>query len=173
MEKIKRDYRMIVVSDTTPLISLIKVGHLELVHELFGEIQIPDAVYKELISNNRFPNERRQIQECSFIKRVSVEDVKAVTLLRRSTGLDAGESEAIILADTIGANLLIMDEVKGRQVAKQMGIQLMGTIGMLITAYEVQKLNKDEILNCVDILRNSGRHISSKLYEQLLQKLEE
>lgn len=164
---------MIVVSDTTPLISLMKVGQLELVYELFGEIQIPDAVYEELVSNNRFPNEKRQIQESSFVKKVSVEDMKAVTLLRRSTGLDAGESEAIILSDTIGADLLLMDEVKGRQVAKQMGLHLMGTIGMLMIAYDEKKLTKSEILACIDMLRNSGRHISGKLYEQLLDKLEE
>ena len=64
-----------------------------------------------------------------------------------------------------------MDEVKGRRVAKQMGIGLMGTIGMLMVAYEEEKLSKGEILECVDILRNNGRHISDKLYEQLLQKL--
>ena len=39
---------MIVISDTTPLISLIKINHLELIGDLFGEIQIPDAVYREL-----------------------------------------------------------------------------------------------------------------------------
>lgn len=74
MEKTKRDSGMIVISDTTPLISLMKVRHLELVYELFGEIQIPDAVYEELVSNNRFFNERRQIQESVFIRKVSVED---------------------------------------------------------------------------------------------------
>lgn len=162
---------MIVVSDTTPLISLMKIGHLELVYELFGEIQIPDAVYNELVSSNRFVQEKHQIQGSSFIRKVIVEDVKAVQLLRRSTGLDAGESEAIILSDAVGADLLLMDEVKGRRVAKQMGIGLMGTIGMLMVAYEEEKLSKGEILECVDILRNNGRHISDKLYEQLLQKL--
>lgn len=162
---------MIVVSDTTPLISLMKVGNLELLHELFGEIQIPNAVYEELISNNRFLDEKYQIQKASFIQRVQVEDIKSVNLLRRSTGLDAGESEAIILSDMIRADLLLMDEVKGRKVAKQMGIHLMGTIGILMVAYEERKLTKEEILDCVDILKHNGRHISEKLYQQLLDKL--
>lgn len=87
---------MIVVSDTTPLISLMKIGQLNLIHKLFGEIQIPQAVFKELVSNKRFLNESRQIQECNFIHTVIVEDCKSVDLLRRSTGLDSGESEAII-----------------------------------------------------------------------------
>ena len=54
---------MIVVSDTTPLISLMKIGKLDLVNHLFGEVQIPNAVYEKLVSNTRFPDESRQIRE--------------------------------------------------------------------------------------------------------------
>ena len=149
----------------TPLISLMKTGPLDLVEQLFGEIQIPEAVFHELISN--------MIQESAFIKKVMVEDVKAVELLCRSTGLDLGESEAIVLSDSNGAKLLLMDEARGHKVAKQMGIQLMSTIGMLLVAYKEDRLTKEEILECLEALRHSGRHISSKLYEQLLQKLAE
>lgn len=85
---------MIVVSDTTPLISLMKIGRLDLVNHLFGEVQIPSAVYEELVSNARFPDESRQIRKCPFIKRVEVTDTQSVKLLRRSAGLDAGESES-------------------------------------------------------------------------------
>lgn len=164
---------MLVVSDTTPLISLMKIGHLDLIQQLFGEIQIPEAVLHELISNRRFPEESRLIQESAFIKTVVVEDMKAVELLCRSAGLDQGESEAIILSDSNEANLLLMDEAKGRKVAKQMGIQIMGTIGLLMTAYKEKKLNKEEVLKCVDILKHNGRHIDDRLYGQLIQKLAE
>lgn len=163
---------MIVVSDTTPLISLMKIGQLELIYQLFGEIQIPEAVFEELVSNKRFLEESRQIQECSYIRKVKVTDFKSVDLLRRSTALDAGESEAIILSDSVKADLLLMDEIKGRRIAQQMGISLMGTIGMLIVAYNDRLLSKEEILSCVSILKNTGRHISDKLYDQLMHKLE-
>jgi predicted nucleic acid-binding protein len=85
-----------------------------------------------LISNPHFDEEAREIRESDFIKRVHVDDGKAVDLLRRITGLDMGESEAIILSDTCKADLLLMDEVKGRHVAQQMGIRIMGTIGLLM-----------------------------------------
>lgn len=162
---------MIVVSDTTPLISLMKIGQLKLIYQLFGEIQIPEAVFKELVSNKKFSEESRQIQESSFIKKVKVTDVKSVDLLRRSTALDAGESEAIILSDSVKADVLLMDEVKGRKIAQQMGIPLMGTIGMLIVAYNARLLSKEEIQACINILKNTGRHISDKLYSQLMHKL--
>ena len=54
MEKGERGSYMIVVSDTTPLISLIKIERLGLAEQLFGEVQIPDAVYMELITNPQF-----------------------------------------------------------------------------------------------------------------------
>lgn len=162
---------MIVVSDTTPLISLMKIGHLNILNQLFGEIQIPNAVFEELVCNTRFPQESKQIKESLFIKRVTIVDVELVELLRRSSGLDAGESEAIILSDKLNASILLMDEVKGRQVAKQMGIQLMGTIGILLLAYKEKLLSKEEIIDCINVLKVTGRHISSKLYEQLMEKL--
>ena len=162
---------MIVVSDTTPLISLMKIGRLELVEQLFGEVQIPDAVFTELITNPQFSEEAQQIQDGSFIKRVVIDDSKSVDLLRRATGLDKGESEAIILSDICHADLLLMDEVKGRQVAKQMGLHLMGTVGMLRVAYEEKLLSYEDIIECIQVLRVNGRHISDKLFRQLLESI--
>lgn len=160
---------MIVVSDTTPLISLMKIGRLNLVEQLFGEVQIPDAVYAELVSNPEFGEEVRQIQRSLFIKRVVIEDEKAVDLLRRATGLDIGESEAIILSDSCRADLLLMDEIKGRQVAKQMGLHVMGTVGMLRAAYEEKLLSYKDIEECIEVLKANGRHISDRLFRQLLE----
>lgn len=162
---------MIVISDTTPIISLLKINQLELPHHLFGEVQIPDAVYEELISNAKFQKEAEKILRAEYIKKVIVEDKKSVTLLRRATGLDAGESEAIILSDEIKADLLLMDELKGRQVAKQMGLNIMGTVGILMTAFDEELLSAEEIEQCIDVLRSNGRHISEKLYEQLMEKI--
>lgn len=162
---------MIVISDTTPIISLLKINQLELLHHLFGEVQVPDAVYEELISNAKFQKEAEKILRAEYIKKVVVEDKKSVTLLRRATGLDAGESEAIILSDEIKADLLLMDELKGRQVAKQMGLNIMGTVGILMTSFDEELLSAEEIEKCIDVLRSNGRHISEKLYEQLMEKI--
>ncbi len=171
MEKPKGSEGMIVVSDTTPLISLMKMGQLGLIGQLFGEVQIPNAVYDELVSNQKFQSEAQQIRNSTFIKCVSVVDSKSVDLLRRATGLDLGESEAIILSDTGGADLLLMDENKGRLVARQMGLHLMGTVGILKAAYEEKLLSYDEIVECISILKLYGRHISDRLFRQLLDSI--
>ena len=90
---------MIVVSDSTPLISLMKAARLDTLYELFGEVLIPEAVFHEVTTNDNFPEEAEQIRNSAFIKVVSVGDMKSVILLQRATGLDRGESEAIIYAD--------------------------------------------------------------------------
>ncbi|MBR6061184.1 MAG: DUF3368 domain-containing protein, partial [Spirochaetales bacterium] len=90
-----------------------------------------------------------------------------------STGLDLGESEAIYLSDSGEADLLLMDEVHGRQVAVRMGIKIMGTIGVLMAAYEEEYISKNEIKSAIEILHNAGRHISEKLYEQLNTMIDE
>lgn len=164
---------MIIISDTTPLISLLKIGRLELLNQLFGEIRIPNAVYRELISNDKYKQEADIIFQTKYIRKVDVRDKKSVILLRRATGLDEGESEAIILSDEVNADILLMDELKGRQVAKQMGLNIMGTVGILMTAFEEKLLSADEIKQCIWILQSNGRHISEQLYKQLLDKISE
>lgn len=58
---------MIVVSDTTPIISLMKAGQLKLLQKLFGVVYIPGAVYRELTENEAFCDEVRMVQECEFL----------------------------------------------------------------------------------------------------------
>lgn len=105
---------MIVISDTTPIISLMKAGQLELLQKLFGVVCIPRAIHRELTENEMFPEEVRMVQKCEFLYVEEVDNEKSVTILRNFTGLDVGESEAIILADEKQSDVLLMDEHKGR-----------------------------------------------------------
>jgi predicted nucleic acid-binding protein len=164
---------MIVVSDTTPIISMLKINKLYLFDKLFGEILIPNAVYNELTTSKKFEEEATQIKKCDFIKIVEVENNKDIERFRRMTGLDLGESEAIIYSDKHGAELLLMDEAKGRMIAKQMGLHIMGTIGILMQAYDDKIITKDDILVCIDTLKKNGRYISERLFDGLKNKIEE
>lgn len=163
---------MIVISDTTPIITLSKIKRLDLLQKLFKNILIPQAVYSELTSNVQFQNEADAINDAKYIQVVDVYDVKAVELLRRATGLDLGESEAIIFTDNCKAELLLIDEVKGRKVAKQMGLSVMGTLGILMAAYNEKFISSDEIKEYIIVMKKVGRHISDKLYAQLIDLIE-
>ena len=164
---------MIVISDTTPLISLMKADLLHVLKPLFQEVLIPEAVYFELTTNPAFADEAEQIRHSSFIKAVAVKEKKAVDVLQRSSGLDLGESEAIIYADDVKADALLMDEVKGRQVARAMGIYIMGTVGVLVYAYEEKVLSSAEVKIALDKLKQSNRRISNDLIQYALSKIEQ
>lgn len=162
---------MIVVSDTTPLISLLKIDRIGLLEKLFGQVLIPQAVFDELTADERFKLEADQIRRKQFIKVKAVKNSESVSILKRATGLDQGESEAIILTDEQNADVLLMDEAKGRTISFQMGFKIMGTIGILMAAYEEDELTADEVRKCVEGLQRAGRHISHKHYQMLLDKL--
>ena len=164
---------MIVISDTTPLISFLKIDHLDLLEKLFGKVFIPQAVYNELTADIRFKHEAQQIEQSTFMEVRNVENMGSVSVLKRATGLDQGESEAIVLTDELKADLLLMDEAKGRTVSNEMGLKVMGTIGILMAAYKEHELMSYEVKECIDILQRTGRHISQKHYQMLLNMLSE
>ena len=162
---------MLVVADTTPLISLMKIGRLDLLEKLFQRVLAPDAVYDELTTNAAFTGEARQIIECGFVARVSVADRKSVRILREATGLDLGESEAIAYADVRHAGILLMDEMKGRRIAKAKGLVVMGTVGILIQSFYENILMADDIERALERLRADGRYISDKLIRHVREKV--
>ena len=105
---------MIVVSDTTPLISLLKINRIDLLEKLFGDVLIPQAVFDELTVNERFRLEADEIRQKKFIVVKPVNNPESASILKRAAGLDQGESEAIVLSDELKADLLLMDEAKGK-----------------------------------------------------------
>ena len=156
---------MIVVSDSGPLISLMKGGQLQVLHSLYGEVLIPEAVFSEVTTNPRYEDEAETIRSCDFIKVVAVEDRKAVSLLQRATGLDLGESEAIVFADNNDADVLLIEETAGRQVAKKMQIHVRGSIGILLYGFDKRVLTADDVDVALEGMKKAERRISKELYQ--------
>jgi predicted nucleic acid-binding protein len=162
---------MIVISDTTPIISLIKIDRLKILEELYKKIIIPKAVYDELIINIDYQDEIDIIKRCTFIQIENVEENLSVVLLQRELKLDRGESEAIVLAKNINADLIIIDERKARRIAKDVGLKVTGTLGILVEAKQ-QGLIK-ELESLLDELMDNNIRISKKLYMEILNLVEE
>ena len=156
---------MIVVSDSGPLISLLKAEELNILHTLYGEVLIPEAVFAELTTNSRYVDEANQIQNSTFIHVVSVNDRKSVSLLQRATGLDLGESEAIVYADGNNADVLLIEEEAGRKVAQHMQLRVRGSIGILLYAFDKEIITRADVEKALEKMRLSERRISEHLYQ--------
>jgi predicted nucleic acid-binding protein len=159
---------MNVVSNSSPLIALGRIQRLDLLPALFGQIRIPLAVHTEVIQ--RAPQLSKPMwQASSWLVVTPTQDNHAVSILESS--LDWGESEAIVLAQESQADLLIIDEAKGRAIAQRIGLPLMGTVGVLLAA------KNDGIIPAVrplldDLLANEFR-ISQRLYHAILTQANE
>ncbi len=125
---------MIVVADSSPLIALARIGRLELLHELFGLLLVPEAVWQELTAVDDGRAGVAELMKAAWLERRGVQDQSLVSLLRQNLG--AGESEAIVLARESGADVLLMDESLGRAAAKRLGLPVTGLVGVLIEARE-------------------------------------
>ena len=154
---------MIVIADTAPIISLLKIHRLDLLQELFGTVFIPKAVHDELTQNEKYELEAKVIINSVFIQGRDVLNQEAVRILETITQLDKGESEAIILFQELNAQLLLIDERRGRDVAERLQIPLSGTIGVLLKAFDKELLTRQQILEYLDIFQQESRRFSPKL----------
>ena len=117
---------MIVVSDTSPVLNLSVIRKLDLLRDLYGTIVIPPMVAQELIHNGFNP----ETIEWMVIK--APQDRGAVQALYEM--LDPGESEAIVLAQELHADLLLIDERRGWKIASGKLISSAGLLGVLAEA---------------------------------------
>ncbi|MEW6088086.1 MAG: DUF3368 domain-containing protein [bacterium] len=155
---------MKVVVNSTPLISLAILDKLSLLDELFQEVYIPPAVFKETTKKGK--KKARAIEnwgknKISNALNFSTKEALEITL-------DEGESEVIALAQKINANLVIIDEEKARNIARLYNMNVTGTIGVLIFAREQGKLTAIKPL--LDKLINNGIYISVELYNRACSK---
>ena len=107
---------MTVVSDSSVLFILARIGKLMVLRDLYGEVYIPEAVWKEAVVQGEGQAGASEIKSASWVNKQSVKNSELVKALRQE--LDAGESEAIALALETRAELLLMDERLGRDTAR-------------------------------------------------------
>ncbi len=122
---------MIVVSDTSPITNLIKIGRLELLRGLFGEVVVPPEVFEELCI---LPAQAALLSKTDWLR---VEIPQNPLLLEQLLEqLDIGEAASIVVALQLHADLLLMDERKGRRAASALGIKITGLLGIFLRAKE-------------------------------------
>ena len=118
---------MIVIADTSPLNYLVLVGAIDVLPILYKRVIIPQAVFDELQADAtpRFVKEWiKHLPSWIMIEQADANEALLLTL-------DEGEREAIVLAQQLKADALIIDDRDGRQAATQRGIKVIGTLGVL------------------------------------------
>jgi len=151
------------ISNTSPLIALKHISVLEKLNLIFQRIIIPPTVMKELSIK-----EKEYFGGLSLLYIEEPHDKRLVTVLKAI--VDEGEAEAIALALEKGS-LLIIDDLKGRRIAKRLGIRIIGTLGLL----KLMKLKGiiSEVKPFIKILINKGFYVDRELIEQLLKDVGE
>ena len=134
-----------------------------MLEKIFGQVFIPDGVFTELIQNQSYAQEVKTIISTDFIVTKSVSDRKAVEILEKTTSLDRGESEAIILFGELKAELILMDERRGREVAIKLKMPLSGTLGVLLEAFDKNIISREEIEQYLDEFQKQHRRFSRKI----------
>ena len=121
----------IVIANTTPLIALAEIHHLDLLRHLYGEILVPRAVQDEIMAGGSMGIGVKEFQTAEWIHAVEVKDARRPKYF---TDLDRGEAEVVALAEEMKAERVIIDELLGRKHARRLGFEVTGSIGVLIKA---------------------------------------
>ncbi len=156
-----------IVSNTTPIICLLKLNRLELLQRLYNQIYIPTAVFKE-IEAGKAKGYYKDLSKIDWINIIETQDKQAVKYF---LDLDEGEAEAIVLAAEIKADLIILDEKLGRFHAKHADLKITGTIGILIKAKSEGLIG--ELKPLLNELIDKEVWISEKLISEILKKVGE
>ncbi len=153
---------MIVVSDASPLVALLNAGRISLLQDLHGRVLIPTAVRNEVLR-------RGPIQ--GFPPDWIVVADPAGPPPPEAASLDPGETAALTLALELAADLVVVDERRGRRVAAELGLPYVGLLGLVAQAKAAGVIPSARPV--IDELIVAGLHVSAKLRAEVLELVDE
>lgn len=159
----------IVISDASPLIGLAKIERLNLLEQLYQEVWIPPAVHDELKPDAKRAGSQhlKQALDLGWLKVATKAQFSADVFRELHQVLDAGESEAIALAEMLDIRFLLIDERRGREIAKHRGVPIAGTGTILLAAKQqghIQSVGAE-----LQALQNIGYRLSDALVQTLIK----
>jgi predicted nucleic acid-binding protein len=153
---------MILVADCSALIALSACNQLKLLEKIFETVIVPEAVYQEATVLDK--KEARQIE--TFLQgKVRIVDISRYVFLDGFA--DLGETQAMLLYKQISADKLLIDDKRGRKIAKINNINVIGSLGVLLVAKERGLIS--EVAPLLNLIQQSDVHISNTLVETVLE----
>ena len=156
---------MIVISDTTPLNYLILIERIEILRQLYEQVVIPQGVINEMLSTDS----PLAVSQWA-INPPTWTTVKSVSRVSNTQvdGIEEGERQAIILAEELGADLVLLDDLRARQIAQARGLNIVGTLGLLADAARRGLIDFPEAVND---LKGTNFRMSEDLLDSILKDL--
>lgn len=160
---------MLTVSNTSPILNLAIIEHLNLLPQQLEEVWIPNAVHEELRLDEDLPGSSiiRQALADGWLKVKPIENAAFVQVLARE--LDRGEAEAIVLAIEMGADRVLLDEREAWRMAKALQLPVTGVLGILLSASKAKQLSLP-MAAILDMLQEkAGFRLAASLVQTVLQ----
>jgi len=156
----------LIIVNATPLISLDACNQIELLRSFYARVVVPDAVEKELRRGGRtaLPSGITPAHR-AWIDVLPLSTPPSAALL---AALDRGEAEVIALALELGCPRVVLDEQEARSVAIAMGLQVVGTMGILLRAKKSGEI--PAVKPCVDDMVTKGIWLKQKLIDFVLRQ---
>ena len=153
---------MILVADASALIALATCDSLSLLEAIFGNVLVPEAVFSEVTTLDKPQSARLR----SYLQgKVRPVDMQRFVYL--DAFADAGETQAMLLYKEVAADYLLIDDKRGRKVAKINQIKTVGSLGVLLQA------KRAGLIPCVAPLlqqiSDSSVFISASLMQTVLE----
>ena len=157
-----------IVSDAGPIIIFARIGRLSLLRDVTGSLLIPDAVYDEIVVKKGGMPGAADLAQAAWVQKASVANRSIIDGL--PSVLHEGEREAIALAKEQGAQLLI-DEIRARRIARDEGLEVIGTLRILAEAKRLKLINV--VLPIIAQMQSSGYRFDRILIRRFLERIGE
>ena len=158
-----------VIVNSTPLIALCHVDQLEVLKSIYGEITIPQAVYKEISAKQDSICKKQVDAALGWIHVENIQNEMAKSMYK--TQLHEGEVEVMILAKETEANLVIIDDAYAKKHARYLGLTVTGTLGVLIKAKNQGHIS--ELKPMLEEMVAKNIYLSDKIIQKCLQQVNE
>lgn len=160
---------MIVVSDSSPLITLACARQLELLHEFFGTVIIPPEVHTEVVVAGAGLPGAEEVRKAAWIEMQARSPEPSRALKKACSGLGPGEKSVIYAASMLKADFVLVDEQRARRVAKDVGLTVAGSIAILEQGAKIGRVA--DLRSVYRSLLNQGIRFDTRLLEASLAKL--
>ncbi len=164
-----------IVSNASPLMYLAKIGKLDLLKEFFKEIIVPKEVYEEIVVEGKKEGflDAYVVERAVNERWIKIEEVRIDKELERfAPEIDSGEIAVITLARKIKPSLVLIDDASARTIAEGLGLNVKGTLYVLLKSLKKKLIEKKEIKDLINRLVRLGFRISSELYGEVLKEID-